>query len=504
MTKLLAHRTASWALALALGIPFATLAKDNNTPAKFKLDASPINRDARSGNSYSSVIRRASPSVVNIYSTKTVRSSRFHQFFDDPFFDRFFGDGTPHGGQRGPNNFKAESLGSGVIVTEDGYILTNNHVVEGADADGVKVALGDGKQKLSAKVVGTDPQTDIAVLKVDGKDLPTITIADSDKLEVGDIVLAIGNPFNVGQSVTQGIISGLGRSGNENFRMADYEDFIQTDAAINPGNSGGALVDAEGRLIGINQSIASPTRSSAGVGFAVPVNLAKLVMERLLADGTVKRGYLGVMIQPVTPELAKAFNLPDTRGALVGGVSPNTPAAEAGIKEGDVIIAVNGRQAADSQHARLMISQILPGTKVPLSVLRDGKEKTVTATLGTLPTEEGALLGAAKSVDKNEHDALDGVEVADLRTEAQREFSIPDQIRGALVTNVDPDSNAYEAGLRPGNVILEIDRTPVANADDAVKLSEKAQGNHLLLRVWGRMGESSGSRFLPVDNTKKK
>src|ERR1043165_2436622 len=231
MTKRFSYGTAVWAVALALGISLAASAKDVNPPAKVKTDATAINRDARTGNSYSGVVKKVTPSVVNIYSTKTVKQPRMQQFFDDPMLERFFGGGGGRGpGRRGPGNTKSESLGSGVIVTEDGYILTNNHVVEGADTDGVKVALGDGKQKLTAKVIGTDPQTDIAVLKVDAKDLPAITIADSDKLEVRDVVLAVGNPFGVGQSVSMGIVSGLGRSE----RVTDYEDFIQTDTAINP------------------------------------------------------------------------------------------------------------------------------------------------------------------------------------------------------------------------------------------------------------------------------
>ena len=506
MTKLFACRTATWALALALGIPFATFAKEGNPPAKLKLDATAINRDVRSGNSYASVVKKVTPSVVNIYSTKTLKQPRFHQFLDDPMFERFFGgDGAAPDrgrGRRGPNNLKAESLGSGVIVTEDGYILTNNHIVEGADADGVKVALGDGKQKLSARVVGTDPQTDIAVLKVDGKDLPAITIADSDKLEVGDVVLAVGNPFNVGQTVTMGIVSALGRGG---FGITDYEDFIQTDAAINPGNSGGALVDTQGRLIGINQSIVSGTGGNMGVGFAVPINQAKSVMDRLVDDGRVARGFLGVRLQQLTPELAQSFKLTGTSGALVSEVSPGTPAVEAGLKAGDVITEINGKKAADSRHLRLMISQNAPGSKVTLTVLRGGKGQSITAKLGELPGEEVETTGSANPTEKkNERDAMDGVEVNDLSSATRRENSIPAEVRGVVVSNVSAESNAYEAGLRAGNVILEIDRTPVRNADEAVKLCDAAKGDHLLLRVWSRDAGVSGSRFVTVDNTKKK
>jgi len=501
MTKLFSHRIATWALALVLGIPFSIFAADQNPPAKLNVDTSPVDRDVRSGHSYSSVIKKAAPSVVYIYSTKTVKMPRFHQFFGGSPFDPDGGSGAPS--RRGQDrNLKQESLGSGVIVTEDGYILTNNHVVDGADEDGVEVALGDGKQKFTAKVIGTDPQTDLAVLKVDAKDLPAMTLADSDKLEVGDVVLAIGNPFNVGQSVTMGIVSAVGRGG---FNITDYEDFIQTDAAINPGNSGGALVDAQGRLVGINQSIVSRTGGNAGVGFAVPINLAKLVMERLVEDGTMKRGFLGVMIQPITPELAKAFDLPkDTSGALVSGVGPETPAAEAGMQEGDVITAVNGKPASDSQHARLMISQNRPGSKVTLTVLREGKTRPVTAKLANFPSSEGETFGATRSFNNNEYDGLDGVEVDDLSTSVRREYEVPSQVRGAFVANVDPDSNAYEAGLRAGNVIQSINRKPVQNAEQAVELCEKANGEQVLVRVWSREGAQMGSRYITVDNTKRK
>ena len=490
-----------WAVAVALGISLGASAKDANPPAKVKTDATAINRDARMGSSYSSVIKKVTPSVVNIYSTKTVKQPRFQQFFDDPSLERFFGGGGNGRGQRGPRNYKSESLGSGVIVTDDGYILTNNHVVEGADTDGVKVALGDGKQRLSARVVGTDPQTDIAVLKVDAKDLPAITLADSDKLEVGDVALAIGNPFNVGQTVTMGIVSALGRGG---FGITDYEDFIQTDAAINPGNSGGALVDAQGRLIGINQSIVSGSGGNMGVGFAVPINQAKAVMERLVDFGKVTRGYLGIRLQEVTPELAQSFKLADTGGALVSEIVPNAPAATAGLKEGDVITEINGKKAADSRHLRLMISQNTPGSKVTLTVLRDGKAKAVTAKLGELPGDEGEAANATSPAEKNERDALDGVEVEDVSAATRRENSIPADVRGVLVANVNQDSNAYEAGLRPGSVILEIDRTPVRTAEEAIKVCDAAKGDRILLRVWSRQGNVTGSRFMTVDNTKKK
>ena len=288
------------------------------TPASGRTNALPkltvqetlINRDVKAATSVAPMVKRVGPSVVNIYSTITIRE-RANPHLSDPLFRRFFGEEFE--GQAQPRTHQEQSLGSGVIVSPDGYILTANHVVQGADK--VKVALASGEKEFDAKVIGTDPATDTAVLKVEGQNLPAITIADSDKLEVGDVVLAIGNPFAVGQTVTMGIVSALGRGG---FGINNYENFIQTDAAINPGNSGGALVDAEGRLVGINTWIISRSGGSQGLGFAVPINMARYAMERLISEGKVARGYLGVQLQPdMTPELAKQFNLPNMNGALV-------------------------------------------------------------------------------------------------------------------------------------------------------------------------------------------
>src|ERR1051325_1800946 len=328
------------------------------TPPQIKYQKEPLSRDVLARTSFAPVVKRVAPSVVTIYSTKNVENRfRNSPLFDDPFFRRFFGFGDgdeengdeptppPRGGRRRPGGggggggrgggrqFQEQSLGSGVIVSSDGYILSNNHVVEGADE--VKVSLGEGRADLVAKVIGTDPPTDISVLKVDAKDLTPVTITDSANLQVGDTVLAVGNPFGVGQTVTMGIVSAVGRGG---FGIVDYEDFIQTDASINPGNSGGALVDVEGRLIGVNTAIISGTGANMGIAFAVPANMARSVMDRIIKDGRVIRGFLGVGIQPVTPELAQMFNLPNQSGALVSEVRPKTPAAQAGIEAGDVNI----------------------------------------------------------------------------------------------------------------------------------------------------------------------
>jgi serine protease Do len=478
------------------------LGRETTASPRFNLQETPINRETHGVTSYAPIIKRAAPSVVNIYSTRTVRERQtMNPFQNDPLFRRFFPD-QDHQDPR-PRTHKAQSLGSGVIVSSDGYVLTANHVVEGADE--VKVALATGGKEFTAKVVGTDPPTDVAILKISANDLPAITIADSDKLEVGDVVLAIGNPFNVGQTVTMGIVSALGRSSLE---INQYENFIQTDAAINPGNSGGALVDAEGRLVGINTAIFSRSGGYQGVGFAVPINLARSVMEGLIKFGKVTRGYMGISLQrEITPDLMQEFNLPDQAGAMVGGVAPNTPAAKAGMENGDVIREVDGKKIDDSRQLRLLISQTAPGTKVSLAILRSegGKkpvEKTIAVTLGTLPSDLAQRGNREAPSEENSpvQDSLDGVEVTDLDANARHQFNIPGSVHGALVTNVEEDSNAAAAGLRQGDIILEINHQPVTSADDAVEMSKKAKGDRVLLRVW----HEGASSFIVVNNTREK
>jgi serine protease Do len=477
-----------------------------NSPPKLNIDGKTINREVRAPISFAPVIKKVSASVVNIYSTMTIRDhGSQNPFTSDPFLHRF-GDLF---GRMQPRERKTEGLGSGVIVSPDGYILTANHVVEGADT--VKVALSDGEREVEAKVIGTDPPTDIAVLRVEAnKPLPAVTLGDSDKLEVGDMVLAIGNPFAVGQTVTMGIVSAMQRGG---FGISGYEDFIQTDAAINPGNSGGALVDVEGRLMGINTAILSRSGGFQGVGFAVPINMARYVMDRLISSGKVERGYLGVHIQSLTPELAKAFNLADeSSGVLVGEVNPNTAAAKAGIREGDVIIQFNGKKVSDSRNLQLLVAQTPPGSKVTLRVLRgeSGKaptEKTYTVTLAELPQETMAGRDGPTPEEGTQQgsDALDGVEVTDLDAAARRQLNIPRSVQGALVVNVDPSSTATKGGLSQGDVILEINRQHVRNADDAVALSQKVKGDRILLRVWSQSPNGTGgTHYLTVENSNRK
>ncbi|TSA40503.1 MAG: Do family serine endopeptidase [Verrucomicrobiales bacterium] len=473
---------------------------------KFSVSDRPVDRSVH-GASYSSVIKRVQPSVVTIYSTRTAlvqQLQQHHPFMDDPMFRQFFGDEGD--ASRRSRKRTEQSLGSGVIVSEDGYILTNNHVVDGADADGVKIALADGKTKLDAKVIGKDPRTDLAVLKVDGKKLSAITLADSDKIEVGDVVLAVGNPFGVGQSVSMGIVSAMGRGEMPFGHMAEYEDFIQTDAAINPGNSGGALVDAEGRLIGINQSIVSRSGGNAGVGFAIPVNLARSVLEGLSANGKMARGFLGVEMQPeITPELAKEFGLPDTSGVLVTDVVKESPAARAGVERDDVIVEFNGKKVSDRRHLRLVVSQIAPETKATLKVIRDGKEKMLNVTVGSQPqemtggaTEEPTLQPADKSGA-----FLDGVEIVNLGRGARRQNGFPAEMRGVLVAKVDADSKAADAELRAGDVIVEINRRPVQSVDEATEIVGASKDGRVLLRVYSRAEGNGSTRYLSVETGKK-
>jgi serine protease Do len=480
-----------------------------NAPPKVTVEEAPLSRDVKARTSFAPVIKKVAPSVVNISSSMTIheRASR-NPLQEDPFFRRFFGDDSMEQSQ--PRDRKAQSLGSGVIVSPDGYILTASHVVEGADK--VKVSLASGERDFDAKVVGTDPPTDVAVLKIEAKNnLPVIPLADSEQLEVGDVVLAIGNPFAVGQTVTMGIVSGVGRTG---LGITGYENFIQTDAAINPGNSGGALVDAEGRLVGINTAILSRTGGNMGIGFAVPANLARYVMDRLVTEGKVTRGYLGINPQHLSRDLAKLFHLPDeSSGVLVGGVYPDSAAANAGLKDGDVILEFNGKKVSDPPALQLIVAQTPPGSKVNLHILRSAEsgkpsEKNISVTLAELPkeylvTDEG---GSPREHSQSGTDALDGVEVTDLDGRVRRQVDIPRNVQGALVSNVSQDSNAAEAGLRPGDVILEIDHHSVTSSDEAVQLAEKAKGDQILLRVWSRPAGRGpgGTKFLPVDNTKRK
>ncbi len=323
-------------------------------------------------NSYNDAVRKATPSVVNIFTSKEVRAPR-HPFLNDPLFRRFFGE------QFGDQPERSSSLGSGVIVSSAGYILTNSHVVEAADE--IEVLLADGR-KLLAKLVGSDSESDLAVLRVEGEQLPAITFGSSEALRVGDVVLAIGNPFGVGQTVTSGIVSALGRS---QLGINTFENFIQTDAAINPGNSGGPLVDAGGNLVGINTAIYSRSGGSMGIGFAIPVSTARQVMESIIKTGSVTRGWIGVEVQEITPALAESFKLKDTRGAIIAGVLRNGPADKAGVKPGDVLVGIEGKPVTDPQNMLTLVAGLQPGSNARLKLRRAQEELEVSVLVGKRP-----------------------------------------------------------------------------------------------------------------------
>ncbi len=455
-----------------------------------KVDDTPLPRSEGSGTSLAPIVKRVSPSVVKVTVRDNGREISGASPFDDPMFRHFFGPMVPdqRGNRRAFRTPPQQGLGSGVIVSPDGYIITNNHVVENADS--VNVLLADGRE-FPAKVVGKDAKTDIAVIRIDAKDLPAITFASSEDVEVGDQVLAVGNPFGIGQTVTTGIVSAMGRAAGIGL---DYEDFIQTDAAINPGNSGGALVDLQGRLIGINTAILSRSGGFQGIGFAIPADLARTIMDALVSDGKVVRGFLGVGIQNINPALAEKFGLKQNKGVLVSEVTPGSPAEKAGLESGDVIVALNDKEIADGQRLRFSVAAIRPGTEVQMRVLRDGEEKTLSLTVGTQPGDE--TLGATTD-ESGDDGVLDGVGVSDISAAVRREYQIPARIEGALVTQVDPASASAEAGLNQGDVILEINRKVVRSAQEAVELTERTESPKTLLKIWSR----GSIRFLVVDET---
>jgi serine protease Do len=418
--------------------------------------------------------KAAMPAVVKISASKIVKAqselSGPEGMEMDPSLRQFFGNG---GFPAPPRSHREGGLGSGVVVSADGYILTNNHVVDGATD--VRVTLPD-RHEFKAKIIGTDPKTDIAVLKIDANNLSVITVGNSSKLQVGDTVLAIGNPYGVGQTVTMGIVSATGRAG---LGIEDYEDFIQTDASINPGNSGGALVNDRGELVGINTAILAPgSGGNQGIGFAVPVNLARQVMDQIVSHGEVTRSYLGVTVQEVTPAIAKAIGLGGPEGALVSDVQADSPGQKAGIKSGDVILEVNGTKILESNQLRMNISMMEPGQSVKLKVFRDGKTIDVAANVGTLP---GKRLEKASRDNGDSGNVMQGVTVENLTAQDARELGLPAATKGVVVTDVDPASQAAAAGLKRGDVIQEVNHKPVTNADDFASAVHKSEGDSLLL-----------------------
>jgi Do/DeqQ family serine protease len=441
---------------------------------------------------FADVIEPILPAVVNIQVTSTVQATQQRTPFPDLPDDwrRFFGDPFGNGENQPPR--RERGVGSGVIVSPEGYILTNNHVVENATE--IKVQLAD-KRQMQAKLIGADPRSDLAVIQIEAANLTSIKLGDSAKLRVGDLVLAIGNPFGLDETVTMGIVSATGRRNAAITPPEGYADFIQTDAAINPGNSGGALVNARGELIGINTAIYSGTGGNLGIGFAIPVNMARSIMEQILKTGKVSRGYIGISIQPVTPELAQAFKLSNTEGALIGDVYPG-PGQKAGLQKGDVVVALNGSPVADPSDLRLRVSQMAPGSSVRLDIIRDSQKKQLTATLTELPDTTETAGGRRGNESAPAESALEGLQISPLTADIAQQLNLPAGTRGVVVTNVDPGSKAAEAGLQRGDVIQEVNRKPVNSVAD-FRAAVREAGNAPILLYVVNQGGQTGYRVIP-------
>lgn len=416
------------------------------------------------------VAKRVTPTVVSITSAKVIRvRNPFADFFRDP---RWGGNRRDEG-----QEFRQEGLGSGVIISADGYILTNNHVIQ--EAEEISVLIDT--REYAAKIIGTDPKTDVAVIKIDAKNLPVIALGNSDELEVGEWVLAIGNPFSLrlAHTVTAGIVSGMGRA---RVGVGDivYEDFIQTDAAINPGNSGGALVNVRGELVGINTAIVSGGQGggNVGVGFAIPISLARDIMQSLIEQGRVIRGWLGVRIQTVDEQLAKAFGLPKAAGALVTEVFGASPAQEAGLQVEDIVTEFDGTTIRDSNHLMNLVASYKPGTRVPITLLRHGKVARVTVKLGERPEEEPTRLANTPAAENQL-----GLRVATLTPALAQEYNVDPDLTGVLVIDVSAGSQAAKEGVRRGDLIREVDRQPVKTADEFRRAVANAKGDVVLLRL---------------------
>ncbi|MDA8434222.1 MAG: DegQ family serine endoprotease [Nitrospiraceae bacterium] len=447
----------------SVGLPASTYG------AESKISQRSIDSLTAIGTAMSEISATVKPAIVNISTTRTVKvPGGADPFADDPFFRRFFGDQL----RAQPRERKLASLGSGVIVSANGYIITNYHVVK--DADEIKVLLSD-QREFVGKVIGSDPKTEISIVKIDASGLPTLPWGDSDALEVGDLVLAVGNPYGLNQTVTMGIVSAVGRA---NVGIADYEDFIQTDAAINPGNSGGGLVNVRGELVGINTAIFSTSGGYQGIGFAIPSNMVRTIMGSLLKSGKVIRGWLGVSVQRITSDLAKQFDLKDESGVLVSDVSENGPAGKAGLMRGDVILEYDGKKTDDPSQFRNMIANTLPGESHHLTVMRNNRVLTLNVAIGELPQETQEVGGEE---DKN---VLKGVEVQEITPELAARLDLPEQVTGVMVSDINEDSPAYGV-LASGDVIQEINRSRITGVKDYERaMAETGKNDSLLLLVY--------------------
>ena len=433
--------------------------------------------------SYADVAEKTMPAVVNISTDKLVDNNFQHPFMDDPMFRRFFN--MPDDETNNQQERLEHSLGSGVVISPDGYILTNNHVVENASKIRVTFA---GEKEYEAEIIGTDPPTDVALIKIDAENLPIIGIGDSDKLRVGDQVMAIGNPFGVGQTVTMGIVSALGR----NIGLMDYSDLIQTDASINPGNSGGALVNMQGELVGMNAAILSRSGGSQGIGFAIPTSMAMHIVESLKETGSVQRAYLGVLPQPVDQTMADYYGMDRPRGVLITQVNEDTPAEKAGLKDGDIILSVDGKEIKNPSMLRNVISLSEVGENVDLAIVRDGKEKKVTVKLDKFPDPE-QVAAAGPSGEPDEDETLAGVTVRELTGRIRAMFeNLSDNINGLYVSSVEQTSNAAREGLEEGDIIQEVGREPVTTLKEFQSALGKNTDRPVFLRVYkSRLGQST-------------
>ena len=483
---------AAAAALLVAGATWRAVAADSGgtAPQTVSAQAAPaVSRAVIGGrDSYADIVKAVAPAVVTVRTQGQARvaptsfdgddQDMFRRFFG-PQFDPGQGQGRGQGRGQGPTvprRFKQRARGSGVVVTGDGYILTNNHVID--SADDIRIEFTDGKS-LKATLVGADKPSDLALLKIEASNLPTVTVGNSDAVEVGDVVLALGNPLGIGQTVTMGIISAKGRS-TATGPDRSYEDFLQTDAPINHGNSGGALVNLKGELVGINSQILSPSDGNIGIGFAIPANMARRIMDDLRKDGRVHRAQLGVTVQPVTSDMAESLGLKDVGGAIVSAVGGGSAAERGGVKRGDIIKSFNGHTVQDFNTLRNRVAEMAPGTSASVGIIRDGAERTLNV---KLDEAEGSKSARNNDATSNDDKAALGVAVTPLTPERAARAGLPKGTRGVLVEQVNPDGRAADAGIQPGDVIVEVNRQPVQTVDELRSAVRRANDRPTLLLV---------------------